>query len=325
VSTPKEQRTTLMSRACTDIQTARHLEARAALRCQRWATASDIYAVLLANWSTSPRYDQERSNCCSLGSIDHIHREYCLVLLRTADAESTPESSSQRGASSVASSSVMEAKRRRATALSLCEHILRYRPQDVLSLLMMAEGMVALGQVEQAKLPTDIATRIMEYARATQILSSRGAAEAEELTHVLLAAGLWSVSQVLPNLARCYCQRGVILWRLGYKTEAIKSFAQGNRASVSDVEIADINFNLCASLWAAGLHERAAQRWLPHRGWELGQERRYYSDALARMLQAPPPLHGGGDDARGGSPGGHGGGQPHLLLDRVVLSWQCKR
>lgn len=301
-----------------DLCAARHLEARASLQCRRWAAATGMYAALLSSWTDvtpQPEHDNASGTCCSLGRIDHIHREYCLALLRAADEESqhglkTADDTKKSGLLNI--------------AISLCEHVLHYRPQDVLSLLMMAEARLALGQVQEARLPIDVATRIMEYARATE-LQSGGIADAPNLANVLRAAGLWSVSQVLPNLVRCYSQRGAVLWRLGRRADAIKSFAQGNRALVSDVSVQDVAFNLCASLWSAGLHKQAAQNWLPHRGWELGQDRQYYADALARLPFVP--LHTAttrteivswNDDRYAD------GWRPHMFLDRLVLSWQCQ-
>lgn len=186
---------------------ARHLAARAYIRTLQWSSACTEYQKLLAEWTgptvrlgEAPAHDCQQHDLGSLGNIDCIHREFCLALLRAVQSESS------------------DATLRLEMAVQLCDHVLRWRPQDVLCLILMSEAKLQLGQLQNSLACIEVATRILEYAHASQAQPA--------LSDILQAAGLTSFSEVGHALVACYNQLGVLYWRDNRPDDAVDALGK---------------------------------------------------------------------------------------------------
>ena len=164
--------------------------------------------------------------------------------------------------------------------------MLRYRPQDVLSLLLLSEGSFELGHLESARTAVDVAAHILEYAHAVGVKAARAVSDCA-VQNVLVAAGLHSLEQVQELRVHCYCQKGCVNAKLGHYTECIEAMTLADRAlddgSIQQRGDEMLCFNLSSTLWACGQRQVAAERWLEHRGWARQQGQVSYDDQLRRV------------------------------------------
>jgi tetratricopeptide (TPR) repeat protein len=231
------------------------MAARAALQCADWTTASAAYAKILGSW---PEFESEQPAVATsdrardgVACIDSIHREYCLALLRAAECSSVGASvkptTNDCAAEHGESNSHDDATRKRYTAVALCEHVLKYRPNDVILLLLLSEAQYDLGQFEQALSAARIATQTLELLKSLELRHGHGQDKEkdtsrcsvhEELLATLAACGLDGcspeqksglASQLESLLAESYHQRAAVLWRLGRHDEAIDSHFLADR------------------------------------------------------------------------------------------------
>lgn len=232
-----------------------HMAARAALRYGDWNAASDAYAQILRIW---PEFQSEQQTGGTLGRdraglarIDYIHREYCIALLRAAECKSSSRSSTNDRAAGDESScdDHDDGKRKRCTAVALCEHVLKYRPNDVILLLLLSEAQYDLGQFEQALSAARVATQTLELLRGQELIrqpqnqrqkndESRQNADDTFLT-ALAACGLdgcrseqksgVALLQLQSLLAESYHQSAAVLWRMERLDEAIDSYLLADR------------------------------------------------------------------------------------------------
>jgi tetratricopeptide (TPR) repeat protein len=250
-----------------------HMAARAALRCADWSTASDAYAKLLDSFQGQEQQQQQPSDTnvdnqprAGVGCIDCIHREYCLALLRSAEC-TTLAASVEHGAISSASDSgngngdsYDESTSKRRTAVSLCEHVLKYRPNDVMLLLLLSEAQYDLGDLDEALRAAQVATQTVELLKSQllacnhqqaqsqdsgkQDVSRRNGPNYDRFLATLAVCGLafsGTRNDATPDhgngqslrlgslLAEGYHQTGAILWRLGRHDEAIDSHFLADR------------------------------------------------------------------------------------------------
>lgn len=248
--------------ACLKQREVEHMSARAALRCADWTAASDAYAKLLGTW---PEFASEQQSMgasdrerAGVACINCIHREYCLALLRAAECSSVGASVKPTSNDSAAEdggncNSHNDATRKRCTAVALCGHVLKYRPNDVILLLLLSEAQYELEQFEQALRAVRVATQTLELLRSQKLLSCcRGHSQVKEkekdtsghsvnenFLATLAACGLdccnperksGQALQLESLLAESYHHTATVLWRLGRHDEAIDSHFLADRS-----------------------------------------------------------------------------------------------
>ena len=283
-----------------------HMVARAAMRCAAWAPACGAYAQLLDGWQ---QQQDEKGEEWPSTSIDCIHREYCLALLRAAESESQEAQS----AGSIGEPDQHTGETKRRTAVSLCEHVLQYRPHDVTLLLLLSEAQYELRQFEEALTAAQVAAKTLELLRSQQLTMSKG----DAFLVSLAACGLTFTGQIgqqVPSLlVESYHQSGAVLWQLGRNSEAVEAYSLADRciagASTSTALSDMVVFSLTLGLWACGRREQASIRWAGYMGWEVGKEASYYKrkqSALAGHLDSVVPVTSVQS-------------QQTLLLDKLVL------
>ena len=280
-----------------------HMVARAALRCADWAAASDAYAQLLDGWR------QQQAEGEDGPTIDCIHREYCLALLRAAESEA--QAAQIPGSTGQSDQRTGDAKRR--TAVSLCEHVLQYRPHDVTLLLLLSEAQYELGHFEEALTATQVAVKTLELLRSQQLAMPEGDAFLASLAACGVAFTDQVGQQVPSLLVEGYHQTGTVLWQLGRHSEAVDAYSLADRclsgAPTSTALSDTVIFSLTLSLWACGRREQASVRWAGHMGWEVGKEASYYTRKLSALA--------GHLDSVVADTSAHS--QQTLLFDKLVL------
>ena len=287
-----------------------HMAARAALRCADWTAASDAYAKLLDTW---PEFASEQRSMgasdrdrAGVACINCIHREYCLALLRAAECSSLGASvqltsNDSAGGDGGTCNRHNDAIRKRCTAVALCEHVLKYRPHDVMLLLLLSEAQYELEHFAQALRAVRVASQTLELLRSQELLSCCQDKEEQKDTSVqsvnenflatLAACGLDCCNterksrpalQLESLLAESYHHTAAVLWRLGRHDEAIDSHFLADRClpvrtteahavgaqdplSASTAGAAELHdrviFSLTLALWARGRCQEAAERW----------------------------------------------------------------
>ena len=304
-----------------------HMAARAALRCSDWCAASTAYADLLEDWNELDAPDgaaqssdlaSESSPMSRLGDIDCVHREYALALLRAAE---------------VSGVDVQARREQRRTAVMLCGHVLRYRPHDVVLLLLMSEAEYELGHHKEALAASGSATQILEQLMAQQLAAtgSDGGPPNTLLTS-LAACSLPrdARKQVVSLLVESYHQQGVVLWRLQRHTESVEMFRLADRrltdgsapsADGTAEQLPDqVAFSLTTALWACGRRREAARRWAAHRRWELGRNAEYYATKLSAVRKILDCVV----EARTAGSSFESVAQQKHLMDRLVLEQLSK-
>eukprot|EP01043_Picozoa_sp_COSAG02_P019006 COSAG02_NODE_904_length_16045_cov_3920.854697_5_plen_417_part_00 len=241
--------------ACLRQREVEHMAARAALRCSDWTAASAAYAKLLGSWPEfepkQPARGAPARERAGVACIDCIHREYCLALLRSAESSSggafKPTTNDRATQDGNKSNSHDDAARKRCTAVALCEHVLKYRPNDVILLLLLSEAQYDLGKFEQALSAARLATQTLELLKSLELRHGRSQDKEkdasscgvdDDILATLAACGLDSCNpedksglafQLESLLAESYHQRAAVLWRLGRHDEAIDSHFLADR------------------------------------------------------------------------------------------------
>ncbi len=240
--------------ACLGQREVEHMAARAALRCADWTAASAAYAKLLGSW---PEFELEQPAMSTpreragVACIDCIHREYCLALLRSAECSPggavKPTTNHHAAEDGDNSNSHDDATRKRCTAVALCEHVLKYRPNDVILLLLLSEAQYELGKFERALSAARVATQTLELLKSLELRHGHSQDKQKDAStcgvddDVLATLAACGLDGCIPEqksglsfqleslLAESYHQRAAVLWRLGRHDEAIDSHFLADR------------------------------------------------------------------------------------------------